>query len=147
MPQKYCRIPYGPDGRRRIPNHDVISGSAACPLPENLVVCESEGWRSLFFLFVIVPVPRYPGTLVPYVISYLFTGCRLCRRAPKLDGSMARCLDSWGPARWALKSLIFNDFGVFWDLEGFWGSLGLVVDTFLVTLEVLGSTWLPCDVF
>ena len=27
------------------------------------------------------------------------------------------------------------------------GSLGLVVDTFLVTLEVLGSTWLPCDVF
>ena len=26
------------------------------------------------------------------------------------------------------------------------GSLGLAVDTFLVTLEVLGSTWLPCEV-
>ena len=26
------------------------------------------------------------------------------------------------------------------------GSLGLVVDTFLVTLEVLGSTWLPHEV-
>ncbi len=26
------------------------------------------------------------------------------------------------------------------------GSHGLAVDTFLVNLEVLGSTWLPCEV-
>ena len=37
--------------------------------------------------------------------------------AAELQNSMTRCLDSWRPVPRALKSLIFIDLGVFWDLE------------------------------
>ena len=65
----------------------------------------------------------------------LFTGCRLCRRAPTLDDSMIRHIEPGGLESWRLAARMV----IFIDLHGIEGSvvLGLMTGSAGTAMDVL----------